>query len=194
MLLSSTPIQPMRQLLHSLYALAGPERYLFTPDDLRALVPELSDGAYKTLLSRADSGALLRRVCRGLYLFEPAAPRNGLLLMHAAARLRAGYFNYLSLETVLSDSGAISQVPISWITLMSSGRSSQIDCGRWGTIEFVHTRQQPAELAEHLQYDARCRLWRATPQQALRDMRATRRNRDLVAPAQMDGSNADEPV
>ncbi|MGY4534303.1 hypothetical protein ACVW0Y_003442 [Pseudomonas sp. TE3786] len=194
MLLSPEPIQPIRLLLHSLYQLAGPERYLFTPDDLRGLLPELSEGAYKTLLSRADSGGLLTRVCRGLYVFEPAAPRNGLLLAHAAARLRANYFNYLSLETALSDAGVISQVPMNWLTLMSSGRSSQIDCGRWGTIEFVHTRQQPNELAEQLNYDARCRLWRATTQQALRDMRATRRSMDLVAPERMDGSSADEPV
>ncbi len=189
MLLSSAPIQPMRQLLHSLYELAGPERYLFTPDDLRGLFPSLSEASYKTLLSRADSSGVLSRVCRGLYVFEPAAPRDGLMLFHAAARLRASYFNYISLETALSDTGAISQVPISWITLMSSGRSSVIDCGRWGTIEFVHTRQQPAELAENLQYDGRCRLWRASSQQALRDMRATRRNLDLV-----NGSEADEPV
>ncbi len=194
MLLSSSPIQPMRQLLHSLYALASAERYLFTPEDLRGLLPELSDGAYKTLLSRADSSGLLRRVCRGLYVFEPAAPRDGLLLFHAAARLRANYFNYISLETALSDDGAISQVPISWLTVMSSGRSSRIDCGRWGTLEFVHTRQQPADLVEHLQYDARCRLWRATTQQALRDMRATRRSMDLVAPDRMDGSSTDELV
>lgn len=194
MLLSPMPVQPMRQLLHSLYALAGPERYLFTPDDLRGLVPELSDGAFKTLLSRADDGGLLRRVCRGLYVFEPAAPRHGLLLFHAAARLRATAFNYISLETALSDAGVISQVPISWLTVMSSGRSNRIDCGRWGTIEFIHTRQRPAELADHLQYDAGCRLWRATPQQALRDMRATRRSLELVAPDGMDGSMRDESV
>nr|WP_298136259.1 type IV toxin-antitoxin system AbiEi family antitoxin domain-containing protein [uncultured Pseudomonas sp.] len=172
--------QPMRRLIRALARLANEERYLFTPDDLRALVPDISDGAYKTLLSRAASEGHLVRVCRGLYMFEPANPSNGLLLFHAAARLRATQFNYISLETALSDAGVISQIPINWITLMSSGRSSAISCGRWGTIEFVHTKQKPQELIDQLRYDPRCRLWRASPQQALRDMKAARRNRDLI--------------
>lgn len=177
---NSISMQPMRRLIRNLARLASEERYLFTADDLRALVPDLSDGAYKTLLSRAASEGHLARVCRGLYLFEPVNPSSGLVLFHAAARLRATQFNYISLETALSDCGVISQIPINWIALMSSGRSSTISCGRWGTIEFVHTRQQPQDLVGQVHYDARCRLWRATPQQALRDMKAARRNMDLI--------------
>lgn len=177
---SANTLQPMRRLIRGLTTLASEERYLFTPDDMRALVPDLSDGAYKTLLSRAASEGHLARVCRGLYLFESALPSTGLLLFHAAARLRATQFNYISLETALSDAGIISQIPINWITVMSSGRSSTISCGRWGTLEFVHTNQKPQDLTGQLQYDARCRLWRATPQQALRDMKATKRNMDLI--------------
>lgn len=56
--------QPMRRLIRNLARLASEERYLFTPDDLRALVPDISDGAYKTLLSRAASEGHLVRVCR----------------------------------------------------------------------------------------------------------------------------------
>ena len=177
---SSDSLQPMRRMIKHLTKLATPERYLFTPDDLRALLPNLSLGAYKTLLSRAASEGYLSRVCRGLYLFEPVKPDSGLILFHAAARLRASQFNYISLETALSDAGVISQIPIQWITLMSSGRSSTISCGKWGSIEFVHTRQQPQALIGHIQYDAACRLWRASPRQALRDMKAAKRNLDLI--------------
>ncbi|CAI9008010.1 type IV toxin-antitoxin system AbiEi family antitoxin [Pseudomonas sp. IT-P294] len=176
----SKSTQPMGRLLQQLTRLASEERYLFTPDDLRALVPDISEGAYKTLLSRAASDGHLTRLCRGLYLFEAAKPSSGLVLFHAAARLRAMQFNYISLETALSDCGVISQIPINWISLMSSGRSSTISCGRWGTIEFVHTRQKPQDLVDQVHYDARCRLWRATPQQALRDMKAAKRNMDLI--------------
>ncbi|MGY2198106.1 type IV toxin-antitoxin system AbiEi family antitoxin [Pseudomonas gingeri] len=175
-----SPSQPIRRLMQHLARLASPERYLFTPEDLRALLPELSDGAYRTLLSRAVSEGYLARVCRGLYLYEPVAPSSGLVLFHAAARLRATQLNYISLETALSDCGIISQVPINWITLMSSGRSNKISCGPWGSIEFVHTRQTPRELMGQLYYDAPCRLWRARPQQALRDMRAARRSMELI--------------
>lgn len=172
-------VQPIRRLMQNLAMLSSPEHCLFTPHDLRALVPDLSGGAFKTLLSRAVREGYLARVCRGLYLYERVSPLGG-LLFHAAARLRADGFNYISLETALSDAGVISQVPIHWISVMSSGRSSVIDCGRWGTIEFVHTRQRPDELAGQLRYDARCRLWRASVPQALRDMRATHRSLDLI--------------
>lgn len=172
--------QPIRRLYQGLDALAGPERYLFTPSDMRALVPDISAQAYRTLLSRAAKEGKLERVCRGLYFYKPAKPSSGLLLFHAAARLRAHEFNYISLETALSDAGIISQVPMNWITLMSSGRSSQINCGQWGTLEFVHTTQKAEALADQLSYDSRCRMWRAKPALAIRDMKAAKRNLDLI--------------
>lgn len=174
------PAQPLRRLYESLYALATPERYLFTPTDMRALVPELSDTAYRALLSRASRDDKLIRLCRGLYLFNPAKANPGLVLYHAAARLRANAFNYISLETALSDVGIISQVPINWITVMSSGRSQTLVCASFGTIEFIHTQRKAAALSEHLDYDHRCRLWRAKPALALRDMKVAKRNLDLI--------------
>jgi len=173
-------MQPIKHLTRSLANLANAEHYLFMPADLRALLPDLSETAFKTLLSRAVSDGLLARVCRGLYLYERVDFPRGLLLFHAAARLRADTFNYISLETVLSDAGVISQIPINWITLMTAGRSNVIRCGTWGSIEFVHTRKRPDDVAEQLHYDPRCHLWRASVALALRDMRATRRNMDLI--------------
>jgi hypothetical protein len=105
---------------------------------------------------------------------------DGLLLFHIAARLRANEFNYISLETVLSEAGVISQMPMNWISLMSSGRSNHITCGRYGTIEFVHTTRKPSELMQQLIYDLRCGLWRANVALALHDMRVTHRNLDLI--------------
>lgn len=172
--------QPRQKLAAILRELAGPERYLFTLDDLRGALPELSPGALKTLLSRCRKNGLLQRVCRGLYLYPAVDFPRGLLLFHAAARLRASGFNYLSLETALSDAGVISQVPLNWITLMSSGRGNIIRCRHWGTIEFVHTEQKPASLADQLTYDPRCRLWRASVTLALQDMKNTRRDTELV--------------
>lgn len=106
---------------------------------------------------------------------------------HAAAKLRAHCFNYLSLETVLSDAGIISQIPMNWITLMSSGRSQTINCREFGHIEFIHTKKKPADVAALLTYDSRCHLWRASADLAIRDMRATGRDTDLM-------ETTDEPV
>lgn len=182
-------MQPLERLDNGLAGLASQSRYLFAPSDMRALVPALGDGAFRALLHRAQAHGVLERVCRGLYLYPRVAREDGLLLFQAAARLRADSFNYISLETALSDAGVISQVPMQWITLMSSARSSRISCGRWGTIEFVHTEQRPDDLIGELVYDARSHAWRASVAQAVRDMKHARRNLDLI-----DWSRVDEPV
>lgn len=173
-------MQPMKYLTKWLTENAGSTHYLFLLQDLRPLLPELSDTAFKTLLSRAVRAGLLVRLCRGLYLYEKVMPKDGLLLFHAAAMLRASEFNYISLETALSDAGVISQIPMNWITIMSSGRSNKINCGRYGTIEFVHTNQQPRELLNQLKYDNRCGIWRADVPLAIRDMKAAHRSCDLI--------------
>lgn len=180
-------MQPIRRLSKILADLADPEHYLFTLSDLRAALPDLSSTAFRVLLSRAVRSGLLRRVCRGVYLYDLVTYPSGEVLFHAAARLRADCFSYISLETALSDAGVISQVPINRITLMSSGRGGIIRCGAWGTIEYVHTRKRPEALQYHLQYDRRCHNWRASVRQALEDMRDARRSLDLV-----DWSVADE--
>jgi len=173
-------MQARRQLIDTISQLATPQACLFTPSDLRSILPGHSEIAFKTLMSRVVREGYLSRLCRGLYLYEKAKADRGLILPHAAAKLRSLDFNYLSLETVLSDAGVISQIPINRIMVMSSGRSGVIDCGRWGSIEFIKTRQRPEELIQNMKYDPIMRLWRANVAQALRDMRATRRNLDLI--------------
>jgi predicted transcriptional regulator of viral defense system len=171
-------MQPLKQLSHTLRSLADREHCVFSASDLAAAVPEC--GHLPGLLSRATKAGLLKRVCRGIYLYPVPDYPTGYLLFHAAARLRAGEFNYISLETVLSDAGVISQVPMNWICLMTSGRSDVVDCGDYGHIEFVHTAQRPDDLSAELTYDPDRHLWRASVRQALRDMKATRRSLDLV--------------
>lgn len=170
----------MKVLSNWLQQNANGEHYLFTLQDLRALFPDLSDLAFKTLLSRAVHLEYLARICRGLYVYKKAIPSNGLLLFHAAAHLRSNEFNYISLETVLSDAGVISQIPMNWVSMMSSGRSNIISCGDFGTIEFIHTNQKGIDVMEQLSYDVNCRLWRANVDLALRDMKVTHRNCDLI--------------
>lgn len=173
-------MQSIKRLARALDDLSGAELALFTLNDLRCLLPGRPLGALKVLVGRAEKAGLLGRVCRGLYLYPRVFVADGLLLYRAAARLRADRLNYLSLESVLSDAGVISQIPMNWITVMSSGRSRIVDCGGFGRIEFIHTKKHPAELHEELTYDPRCGLWRASVALALRDMKSARRSLDLV--------------
>jgi predicted transcriptional regulator of viral defense system len=173
-------MQPIRQLAQVLETLAADEHHLFTLSDLQGVFPGSTPGAFRALVSRAEKTGLLRRVCRGLYLYPRVNYSPGLILYHAAARLRAGEFNYISLESALSDAGVISQIPMNWITIMSSGRSQTMVCGDFGTIEFIHTTKRAGDLAGQLSYDPRCHLWRATVALAIRDMKVARRSLDLI--------------
>lgn len=170
----------IKQFKNIISELADEEHFMFSLGDLRGINPGQTKGAFKVLISRAAKNGLLKRICRGLYLYPKVPFETGVVLYHAAARLRAHEFNYLSLESALSDTGVISQIPLNWITLMSSGRTNTIDCGAFGHIEFIHTKNSPASLANQLTYDVRYRLWRASVGQAVKDMRRTRRNTDLV--------------
>lgn len=173
-------MQPMKILINWLSQNVSDEHYLFLLQDLRALCPNLSDVSFKTLLSRTVKLGYLERVCRELYAYKSFAHSNGHLLFHAAAQLRSNEFNYISLETVLSDAGVIAQIPINSISIMSSGRSNRVSCGKFGSIEFIHTNQKPVSIMEQLTYDANCKLWRASVQLAIMDMKRTHRNCDLI--------------
>lgn len=173
-------MQPIKQLTQTLANLAGDSHYLFTLADLQGALPTHTPGALRAVVSRAVKEGVFNRVCRGMYLYPQVNYTKGLVLYHAAARLRADHFNYISLESVLSDAGVISQVTMSWVTLMSSGRSHIIKCGNFGSIEFIHTKKRPADLTNQIVYDARCHLWRASVALALKDMKAAKRSMDLI--------------
>ena len=151
------------------------EHYLFSVGDFSALFPQKTQAALLVLLGRAVKHGSLERVCRGYYIYQKAAYPKDLLLFHLAARMRSDYFCYLSLETVLSEDGVISQIPLGCITLMTSGRSGNINCGRFGRIEFTHTKKSPSDIEHLLTYDFRYGLWRASTQLALQDLRTVGR-------------------
>ena len=168
----------LRTIEKALQILVNENNYLFSVTDLRVLLPELSGSAFKSLLHRLCKNEYLYRVVKGLFLYPHPQLNKGDVLFHVAAKLRNSHFNYLSLETVLSREGVISQIPFQWISLMSSGRSNQISCNGYGTIEFVHTKRKPSQLLQHLTYDPLLRLWVADTHLAMEDMKNTHRSLD----------------
>jgi hypothetical protein len=184
------PIQRLERWLLTSHSTQTGQLYSATA--FRALFPELSQGAYRALLHRAEKRGLLERVCQGVYQYAGAPDNSGLILFHAAALLRARHFNYISLETALSDAGLISQTPIAWVTLISTGRSAEISCGRFGTIEFVHTERWISQITDDLTYDSDRHLFRASPKLALADMR--RFNRSTIDLVQEPGTGGQTPA
>ena len=170
----------IRTVEQKLLQLSNESTYLYSTADLRTLLPDLSEGAFKSLIHRLCKGGSLQRLVKDIFLYPGVPIPQGEVLFHVASKMRDTHFNYLSLETVLSRAGIISQIPVQWITLMSSGRTHTIVVKGFGTIEYVHTKKKPSHVMDDLHYDYSQRLWVASTPLALQDMKHTHRNMELV--------------
>ncbi|MBQ7158199.1 MAG: hypothetical protein IJS09_02065 [Treponema sp.] len=173
-------MQPYTLLKETLEQNADKSHFLFSVQDFYALFPDFTEENLRMLLSRASQKGLLERVCKGIYLYPKSGYDSSIVLFKLAAKLRANNFNYVSLETVLSGSGAISQQLFGWITVMTTGRSGKINCGRFGTVELIHTAKSQEKNMPHLHLDAQTGLWWADEKLALQDMKDAKRTMELV--------------
>ena len=98
-------MQPILTMMRGLRGLPEASRRVYALQDLRALLPKHERGACKSVVTRLEKRGELTRVCRGIYMLPDSSLRGSDLLGKVVARLRAGHFNYLSLETVLSEAG-----------------------------------------------------------------------------------------
>lgn len=159
--------------------------WAFSTNTLNQLFPEHARAKLKALARHQEAG-LIERVARGLYVNPRAKSLPDDLLSAVVPFLRPWDFNYLSLESALSEAGWISQIP-SRLTLMTTGRSQTFKTP-YGTLEFVHTAQKAEKLRDDLTFDSRRGLAVATPSRALRDLKRVGRNLDLVK--NMEHANA----
>lgn len=174
-------MQPMNLLQSIVERLSDRDHFLFCTEDFFSLFPDFTIANLRMLLSRAAKSGVLERVCKGVYLAPKSGYDQTLVLFKVAAKLRADRLNYVSLETVLSQSGAISQQPLAWITVMTTGRSGTINCGRFGTVELIHTAKSPERITPHLRLDTHTGLWWADEELALQDMRDAKRDMGLAS-------------
>lgn len=154
-------------------------RWVFTRGDLARLFPDDSPRALAKGIARLVDKGLLVRACRGVYVNPFAAGRDSRILERIAVALRRGEYNYLSLESMLSEYGAISQIPLDRLTVMTTGRKGVIRTP-YGVIEFTHT-ERPVEDILHgtIQPDDRP-LRLAKTGTAWRDLKRVGRNVGLV--------------
>ena len=153
-------------------------RYLFTSRDLAHVFPEDSPKTLKEGLARLVRVGLLQRVCRGVYLYPLTRERDGYTVERIAKTMRRGEYNYVSNESALSEYGAISQVPVDRLTVMTTGRRG-VYRTPYGVIEFTHTRRSIQDILAGSR-DVGRPLRMATPQTAWRDLKRVGRNIHLV--------------
>lgn len=177
------------QAIETLTGWSRKGRVLFTRKELRKLFPRDKDAAFKEGLNRLVSAGVLHRVSRGLFVFAITERRDPHLLEQIAVALRRGNYNYLSLESALSEYGVISQVPLAGITVMTTGRAGVFDTP-FGRIEFTHTRRSTSDILEHTR-DVGRPLRVATPSAASRDLRRVGRNVHLIDEDELEEAIAD---
>lgn len=155
------------------------QRYVFSHRDLEKIFPEDNKRTLHAGLERLVKQQILERVARGVYLYALSHHRKGPDTLDLIAKtLRRGEYNYISLESALSACGAISQIPIDRLTVMTTGRKGEYKTD-YGTIEFTHTKRPVSELIESFT-TAQRPLRMATPRAAWRDQKRVGRNTHLV--------------
>lgn len=119
----------------------------------------------------------LEPIGEGFYL-NPYRPAPLFALQRLAGRLRPDDKMYLSLESVLSECGWISQMPFC-LTILTDGQDERVST-RFGDIMFIHTDEAPSSWLSGVQYSQQYNLLVATPEKALEDLVRSGQNLDLV--------------
>lgn len=147
--------------------------------DIEKLFPEEGEKAMEKSLQRMVADGLLQRAARGLYVNPAASSKNRWIAEEIAKALRPGCLSYVSLESILSEYGVISQIPINRMTVMTTGKSGLFKTP-YGTIEFTHTKRGVAEIVKRT-LSAKGRPLRiATRQAAVRDLLRVGRNANMI--------------
>ena len=154
-------------------------KYIFTNRDLSKLFPEDSFKTFNEGLKRLIKSGILKRACRNIYVNEDARQFDSYAIEHIAKTLRRGEYNYVSLESMLSEYGIISQIPMDRITLMTTGRKGIYNTA-YGVIEFTHTKRTVKDILNNTTKINERPLRMATKQAALRDLKRVGRNISLV--------------
>ena len=162
--------------------------HVFARRDIEKMFPEESGKAMDKSLQRMVADGVLLRVAKGFYVNPVARSKNRWIAEEIAKALRPGCMSYVSLESMLSEYGVISQIMVSRLTVMTTGRSGVVETP-YGTIEFTHTKRMRSEILGRTM-EAKGRPLRiATRQAAIRDLVRVGRNVNMMEPETL----TDEP-
>lgn len=171
--------------IHKLAELDRRGVYVLTKGDLAKAFPAEKEKAFEKSLQRLVSDGILQRVARGTYVNAMAKSSKGNVIEDIAAVLRRGHYSYLTRESMLSEYGVISQVPVSRITLMTTGANGVYETP-YGTIEFTRTKRRPAELVRRTVAVQGRPLRIATKQAAVDDLVRAGRNVNMIDIEELD--------
>lgn len=176
------------ELIHRLAELDRLGINVLARRDIEKLFPEEGDKAMEKSLQRMAADGLLQRAAKGVYVNPAASSRNRWIAEEVAKALRPGCLSYVSLESILSEYGAISQIPIDRLTVMTTGRSG-VHKTPFGTIEFTHTKRARSEILARTLAPKGRPLRIATRSAAIQDLLRVGRNANML----IEDEAEDEP-
>lgn len=153
-------------------------RYVFTHRDLTKVFSNDSPRSLQAGLGRLVKAGLLVRAAKGIYVNALTRHHGENTLEQIAKTIQRGEYNYISLESALSEYGAISQIPIDRLTVMTTGRKGEYKTP-FGTIEFTHTKRPLSDILKQI-VDTGRPLKLARKSAAYRDLKRVGRNTHLV--------------
>jgi predicted transcriptional regulator of viral defense system len=154
-------------------------KFVFTRHDLAKLFSNDEPKAMSKGIQRLVKSGLIKHVCKGIYVNSDAQCFDSYTIEHIAKALRRNKYNYVSLESILSEYGLISQIPLDRLTVMTTGREG-IYKTTYGVIEFTHTRRSVENILKHIQTIPNRPLRIATQEAAVRDLKRVGRNLHLL--------------
>ena len=172
----------MKQLdfVKALRVLDDMGRYVFTKTELKNwLFASESTASFERSLERLVASGELQRAARGVYINPHAKSQDGYALEHIARALRPGEYTYVSLESALSEYGAISQIPIDRLTLMTTGRKGLVSTP-FGVIEFTHTAKPASKIVGNIKPMPNRPLRIASKPYAWQELKRVGRNTNMV--------------
>jgi len=158
-------------------------RYVFHLNDLRNMFSDESERALKSSLKRLLDANILTRAAQGVYVYNRAS-KDSYILEHIVKTIRRGEYNYVSLESALSQYGVISQIPMDRLTVMTTGRAGEFKTP-WGVIELTHTERSVSDILNGT-VETKSPIKFAKKDTALRDLRRVGRNTHLINPQELN--------
>lgn len=152
-------------------------RYVFHFNDLKNMFSDESERTLKASLKRLVDTNILTRATQGVYVYN-RAPKDSFILEHLAKTIRRGEYNYISLESALSQYGVISQIPMDRLTVMTTGRGGEFKTP-WGVIELTHTQRSVSDILNST-IETKSPIKFAKKETALRDLQRVGRNTHLI--------------
>lgn len=152
---------------------------ILTLKEIAFMMGESPSPKFTNFLANCVKKGIVCRVAQGVFesALTPCSPVDAIYKI--AKKIRNKSILYISLESQLSFTGRISQIPMSRITIMTNGRKGVFNTP-YGTIEFTHTKKKLSDIADELHMDNEIGMYRASEKLALEDLKRTKRNMDMI--------------